>query len=214
MPFMEDDVRQRSFGQDHIPSVVDRWGIWLSARRLRRTVGSFEQKAVVDAGCGYHAEFGRTLLSKVRELTLIDVSLAPELRDLAKVNAIEGALPQALAGLHDATMDMVICNSVLEHLWTPTEALTEFHRILRPGGVCFVNVPSWRGKAVLELSAFRLGLSPAEEMDDHKCYYDPRDLWPQLVRAGFRSHDIVCRRHKFTLNTFAVCRKAVGGTAP
>lgn len=176
-------------------------------------VGSFHGKSVVDAGCGYHAAFARTLLSEVRELTLVDVSLAPELRHLPKVNAIEGALPQALAGLRDETVDVVICNSVLEHLWTPSDALTEFHRILRPGGVCFVNVPSWRGKAFLELSAFRLGLSPVEEMNDHKCYYDPRDLWPGLVRAGFLPRDIVCRHHKFTLNTFAVCRKAVGGAA-
>ena len=63
-------------------------------------------------------------------------------------------------------------------------------RILRPGGVCLVNVPSWRGKWFLELSAFRLGLSPADEMNDHKTYYDPRDLWPMLVRAGFRPQDI------------------------
>lgn len=176
-------------------------------------MGSFHGKAVLDAGCGYHAAFARTLLSEVGELALVDVSLAPELRHLRKVNAIEGVLPQALAGLRDETMDVVICNSVLEHLWAPSEALAEFHRILRPGGVCFVNVPSWRGKAFLELSAFRLGLSPVEEMNDHKCYYDPRDLWPRLVRAGFLPRDIVCRHHKLTLNTFAVCRKAVGGAA-
>jgi len=69
-----------------------------------------------------------------------------------------------------------------------------------------VNVPSWRGKRFLELSAYRLGLSPAEEIDDHKAYYDPRDLWPLLVRAGFRPSEIRCFRHKFGLNTFAVCR--------
>jgi hypothetical protein len=45
-------------------------------------------------------------------------------------------------------------------------------------------------------------------MDDHKAYYDPRDLWPLLVRAGFRPSDIRCFRHKFGLNTFAECRRA------
>jgi len=45
---------------------------------------------------------------------------------------------------------------------------------------------------VLEYSAFRLGFSPAEEMDDHKCYYDVKDFWPLLVRAGFRPSDIRC----------------------
>ena len=69
-----------------------------------------------------------------------------------------------------------------------------------------LNVPTWRGKRALELSAFRLGLSPAEEMDDHKWYFDPRDLWLMLVRAGFRPSEIRCHRHKFGLNTFAACR--------
>jgi predicted SAM-dependent methyltransferase len=96
--------------------------------------------------------------------------------------------------------------SVLEHLWDPGRTVAEFHRVLRPGGTCAVNVPSWRGKVALEYSAFKLGLSPACEMDDHKMYYDPRDLWPLMVRAGFTPHAIRCFRHKFGLNTFAVCR--------
>jgi hypothetical protein len=74
--------------------------------------------------------------------------------------------------------------------------------------MALVNVPSWRGKRYLEFSAFRLGMSPADEMQDHKAYYDPRDLWPLLVRAGFSPRDIRCVRHKFGLNTFAACRKA------
>ena len=43
-------------------------------------------------------------------------------------------------------------------------------------------------------------------MDDHKRYYDPRDLWPMLVDAGLQPSEIRIRRHKFGLNTFAVCR--------
>ena len=43
-------------------------------------------------------------------------------------------------------------------------------------------------------------------MDDHKTYYDPKDLWPLLVKAGFAPHAIACGRHKFGLNTLAVCR--------
>ena len=37
-------------------------------------------------------------------------------------------------------------------------------------------------------------------------YFDPRDLWPLLVRVGFRPSEIKCHRHKLGLNTFAVCR--------
>jgi hypothetical protein len=74
--------------------------------------------------------------------------------------------------------------------------------------MCLVNVPSWRGKRYLEFSAFKLHLSPAEEVADHKTYYDPGDLRPLLLEAGFRPDDIECYTHKFGLNTFAV------GTVP
>jgi predicted SAM-dependent methyltransferase len=94
--------------------------------------------------------------------------------------------------------------SVLEHLWEPQAVLSACHGLLKPGGSLVVNVPTWLGKRFLEFSAFRLGTSPAAEMDDHKMYYDRRDLWPLLVRAGFRPSRIRTRYHKFGLNLFAV----------
>jgi SAM-dependent methyltransferase len=201
-----DAVRARSFGQDGRLSTVDRFGIWLSGRAIRRHVKGFSGLRVGDFGCGYDARFMRTVLDDVREAVLVDVALAPDLGADPRVRAIEGHLPDALDELPDASLDVVLCISALEHLSEPGRAVRSFRRLLRPGGICLVNVPSWRGKRFLELSAFRLHLSPAAEMDDHKRYYDPRDLWPLLVDAGFRPSGIKCYRHKFGLNTFAACR--------
>src|SRR5207302_4036393 len=108
--------------------------------------------------------------------------------------------------------DVVMCNNVLEHLWEPLDTLMEMRRITAANGVVLINVPSWRGKRLLELSAFRLHTSPPDEMNDHKMYYDPRDLWPLLVRGGFRPKGIRCFRHKFGLNTFAACRNPPSAT--
>jgi SAM-dependent methyltransferase len=199
--------RESAYGQDREPGLVDRFGVWLSTRRFRRAVRDFAGKRVGDFGCGYEASFSRTLIGRAAELVLIDVALAPDLKDRAGVRAIEGSLPEALGQLEHASLDVIVLNSVLEHLWEPERTLAELHRLVRPGGVVLINVPSWRGKRFLELSAFRFGTSPAEEMDDHKAYYDPRDLWPMLVKAGFRPRDIRCFRHKFGLNTFAECRR-------
>ena len=199
-------VRARSFGQDDRLSAVDRFGIWLSGRAIRRHVKSFSSLDVGDFGCGYDARFTRTVLGEVRAAVLIDVALAPDLATHDRVRAIEGQLPDSLEQLDDESLDVVLCISTLEHLSEPERALREFRRLLRAGGICLINVPSWRGKRFLELSAFRLHLSPAAEMDDHKRYYDPRDLWPMLVAAGFLPSGIRCSRHKFGLNTFAACR--------
>jgi SAM-dependent methyltransferase len=198
--------RLTAFGQSHSPSVVDRFGVWLSARALRRELGDLAGKRLGDFGCGYHATFARSVLDEVASAVLVDVALADDLKADRRVTAIEGQLPAALAAVPDGSLDAVLCVSVLEHLSEPLEALRELRRATASGGVCLINVPSWRGKRWLEFSAFRLGLSPREEMDDHKRYYDPRELWPLLVAAGFIPHGISCHRHKFGLNTFAACR--------
>jgi SAM-dependent methyltransferase len=199
-------VRSEAFGQGYAPTAVDAFGIWLSSRRIHKAVGSFRGIALADVGCGYHAAFTRSVLPLVASAIVTDVALAPELKGLAKVTAIEGQLPGALGAVADGSVDAVICNNVIEHLWQPVETLAACRRMTRRGGVVFVNVPNWRGKWFLEFSAFRLGLSPADEMNDHKMYYGKRDLWPLLVRAGFRPQEIAVGAHKFTLNTYAVCR--------
>ena len=204
--------RERSYGEDRQLTPIDRFGVWLSSRRVRRSVRDFTGKRVADIGCGYHATIARTLLDRVERLVLLDIAVESRLAEHPRVTVIEGWLPDALARIADGSQDVVICNSVLEHLWEPLATLEELARILAPRGVLLLNVPSWRGKSFLEFTAFRLGSSP-EELNDHKMYYDPRDLWPLLVRAGFRPSDINCFHHKFGLNTFARCRKETAGGA-
>jgi SAM-dependent methyltransferase len=201
--------RQHAYGEHRQPTALDRFGVWLSSRQIRRSVGDFTGKRVADVGCGYRAAFASTILERVERLVLVDVSLDQALVEHPRVTAIPGWLPEALACVADGSQDVVICNSVLEHLWQPMAALQEMQRILVAGGMLLLNVPSWRGKVFLEFRAFRFESSP-EEMNDHKMYYDPRDLWPLLVRAGFLPRDIDCFRHKFGLNTFARCRKPGG----
>ena len=198
--------RSRAFGQLGEPSAADRFGSWLSGRRIRRYARDFTGKRIADIGCGYRATFVRSVLGEIENAVLVDIALAPDIVAHPKVRGIEGLLPDALEGLESASLDIVLCISVLEHLWEPLTALRHIRRIAAPGSLALVNVPSWRGKRFLEFSAFRLGLSPAEEMDDHKTYYDPRDLWPLLVRSGFVPHGIRCFTYKFGMNTFAVCR--------
>ena len=200
-------TRSHSYGEHSPLTPVDRIGVWLSSVAVRRHA-DLEGKRIADFGCGFDARFSRSVLGRVTGACLVDVHLAEDLKHDPKVSAMEGTIEEVLPTIPDASIDVVLCLSVLEHLSDPQVALDGFRRILAAEGVLLVNVPSWRGKMFLELSAFRLGLSPASEMDDHKRYYDPRDLWPMLVRAGFRPSHIRCYRHKFGLNTFAVCRAA------
>jgi SAM-dependent methyltransferase len=202
---MRDRARERAYGQDYQPTFVDRFGVWLSARQIRRYAGSMAGKELGDFGCGYHAAFVRRVLPELERAVLVDSALAADLKNSPKITAIEGTLPDALEQIDSSSLDLVLCISVLEHLWDPLAVLRDCLRIVRPDGICLFNVPSWRGKKFLEYSAFKLGLSPKDEMDDHKTYYDVKDFWPLLVRAGFLPSGIRCFPHKFGLNTFAVC---------
>ena len=204
------DTRATSFGEIGDPSLVDRFGVWLSKRQIQHSVGSLTDKDVADIGCGYQATTMRRYLDSVGSAVLVDLSLSDDLKVHPKITAIEGELPGVLSELPARSLDVILCMAVLEHLWEPELTLLEFRRLLRPGGVCAINVPSWAGKPVLELLAFRLGWSPADEMEDHKMYYNPRDLWPLLVRAGFRPSHIRVFKHKFRFATFAICRADEG----
>jgi SAM-dependent methyltransferase len=200
--------RVHAYGETFRFTPVDRLGIWLSVRQVLRWAGELRGKAIGDIGAGYRARTTGALLDRVALAYVADVSLAPDLMAHPKVRAVQGSLPASLAPIPGSSLDLVICVSVLEHVSDAPGLLHEIHRILKPGGRALINVPSWRGKWFLEFSAFRLGLSPASEMDDHKMYYDVKDLWPLLVAAGFRPSGIKCFAHKLTLNTFAVCDKA------
>ena len=127
---------------------------------------------------------------------------------LEKFTFYQGTIEEILPKLESETLDVVMLISVLEHLVEPQFAVQSAWRLLRPSGLFLVNVPTWVGKRFLELSAFRLGFSPKVEIDDHKMYYGKRDLWPMLVRSGFKPSQIQLRYHKFGLNLFAAAKKA------
>jgi SAM-dependent methyltransferase len=205
-PNSQGPVRTSSFGQHEYPTLRAWFRDRVLIRSLLRAGGPYAGKRLVDVGCGFHAVLSRTFLDQVSSATLVDIAIAPELKTHPSVTAIEGALPDALANIPSQSVDVVLCSAVLEHLWDPHDSLKEFPRLLAPGGVCLINVPSWLGKRVLEFVAFTLGMSNADEIDDHKTYYSPRDLWPLLVQAGFVPHNIKCYRQLIGVNTLAVCR--------
>lgn len=194
-----------SYGQKKL-SFVDRLGVWLSQRAILRELPIRSDLEVLELGCGYRATQLVALSSRLRRGVGVDFQLAPELASLSQFTFHEGTIEETLPRLAGQSFDAVLLISVLEHLRDPLVVLEAVRGLLKPAGTLLINVPTWHGKSFLEFSAFRLGLSPKIEMDDHKMYYDKRDLWPLLVRAGFKPSRIKLRLHKFGLNLFAVAR--------
>lgn len=197
---------EESYGQQGL-SFIDRLGVWLSQRAIRRYLPRRNDLQVLELGCGYRAAQLLALGPRLKQGIGVDFRIAPELKTLERFSFHEGTIEETLPKLTSETMDAVMLISVLEHLAEPQFALESAWRLLKPSGLLLINVPTWVGKRFLEFSAFRLGLSPKVEMDDHKMYYGKRDLWPILVRSGFEPSQIRLRYHKFGLNLFAAARK-------
>ncbi|MBI3789470.1 MAG: class I SAM-dependent methyltransferase [Gemmatimonadetes bacterium] len=61
--------------------------------------------------------------------------------DLTTDDGADFAGTAEATGRPDASVDLVLCTQVLEHVRTPWVAMREFHRILRPGGQLLITIP-------------------------------------------------------------------------
>jgi SAM-dependent methyltransferase len=113
-------------------------------RLLRGLAGQHRNPTLLDVGCwdgelsercGAALGAGRMLGVEVYE----EPALAAERRGLevARVDLETSRFPW-----EDGSVDVVVCNQVLEHLknvWLP---MAEMHRVLRPGGHAILSVPN------------------------------------------------------------------------
>jgi SAM-dependent methyltransferase len=198
--------RAESYGQRGL-TFVDRLGVWLSYRAVNRFLPRRNGLEVLELGCGYHAGHLTALRPRLKRGIGVDIKIAPHLHDVEHLTLHEGSIEEILPRLQEERLDAILLISVLEHLREPLFTLESIWQLLKPSGVLLVNVPTWLGKFFLEFSAFRLGLSPKFEIDDHKMYYNKRDLWPLLIRSGFKPSQVKLYYHKFGLNLFATAMK-------
>ena len=201
-------TRHISFGTSGL-SLVDKFGIWLSRQSIIRELVGRRDLSVLELGCGYAARNLFAIEDRASSLVAVDFNLSDAVKQHPKFVAVESNIDGALPQMANHKFDLILLISVLEHLEAPLRILIECKKMLRPGGVLLVNVPTWLGKIFLEYAAFVLKVAPKEEMDDHKMYYDKRDLWPVLVKAGFLPSNLKLRYHKFRLNLFASARKEI-----
>jgi SAM-dependent methyltransferase len=195
-----------SYGKKKL-TFVDRLGVWLSQRAISRELADRSNLEVLELGSGFRATQLVALGPRLQRGVGVDFQIDPQLLGRDNLTFYQGTIEEALPKLQAQTFDAVLLISVLEHLSDPLFVIQSVRGLLKPSGVLLINVPTWRGKGFLEFFAFRLGLSPKIELDDHRMYYDKRDLWPLLVRAGFKPSAIKLRYHKFGLNLFAAAQR-------
>lgn len=85
----------------------------------------------------------------------------------------------------DNSFDRIICSHVLEHIETDEKAISELYRILKPGGIALIAVPTYGDKTEEDLS-----LTPAQRKLEYGINIHVRlygtDISKKLEKAGFK----------------------------
>lgn len=112
---------------------------FLAHRALHAEISRMAGNAVgtvIDVGCGtapYRALFAHTRYIGI------------EVASGSEFGSAKGGADVLYDGqrlpLADGSVDNVLCNQVLEHVFEPTAFLSELRRVLRPGGRLMVTVP-------------------------------------------------------------------------
>jgi ubiquinone/menaquinone biosynthesis C-methylase UbiE len=201
-------MRKNSFGENYELKMLDHFGEFLSKRNFTSILkkNNNDYKVMLDVGCGYNAKLTAGIRNKFRKSYLADIALNPDLvkQDKKDLELLQGPIEQTIKKIPSQSIDFIVANNVLEHLKNPQSTLDEFRRVIRSNGLIFINVPNWKGKFFLEIAAFRLGLAPEEEMQDHMNYYSRQELWTLVRRSDFNPRAISITSKKFFLNSTAV----------
>jgi SAM-dependent methyltransferase len=123
-------------------------GVTLALWRAARPCTSAVQGRVLDAGSG-RGSWREVICSNGAIYESID--LAPRGGDRPTWVGDVMRMPQVPEGRYDA----IVSHQVLEHLPRPWDAVSEFHRVLRPGGSLIVSVPHLSRRHELPHDYFR-----------------------------------------------------------
>jgi 2-polyprenyl-6-hydroxyphenyl methylase/3-demethylubiquinone-9 3-methyltransferase len=115
--------------------------IEMRLRYLDRLVDVGGRRSVLVLGCGPRPQAIRILLSHGYDAVGVE-PVAAFARSAREFLGDQGRVLEGAAEgipLPDASMDLIFCDSVLEHVTSPSQSLAETFRVLRPGGVCFIT---------------------------------------------------------------------------
>ena len=110
-------------------------------RYLNRLVDLAEGSKVLVIGCGPRPEAMKVLIQS--GLSVVGIEPAPLfVRSAHEYLGCEGLVLEGAAEsipVPDDSQHLVICDSVLEHVVSPTKSLDEMRRVLRPGGIAYIT---------------------------------------------------------------------------
>lgn len=163
--YSEPDTSLHQNVMDHmIPKIVDEYNL-------------DDSKKIVDIGCGQG--YGMLKFAELGCTNISGLTLSKEDADAARDRGFEVAEEDmSFQSADDNTYDMLFARHSLEHSPYPLLTLLEFYRVLKPGGLAYIEMPSPQCSRLLE------------EYDNHYAIMGPRQWTCLMKRAGFERLDI------------------------
>ncbi len=174
----------------------------LRVRRVLPTLKRYPDCHLLDIGCGWDYRLLRTVEPFVKNGIGIDYKVQE--MDNGKIKTIKMIMTDALPFASES-FDVVTMLAVLEHLSDPPNMVKEIGRVLKKNGRIVITVPSKAAQPVLEFLSYRLKIVNADEIKDHKKYYNRAELEKLFSQVG-----MLIEHHEYfqmCMNNFCLIKK-------
>ena len=183
-------------------TILDKFLYEYRTSKIKPYIKKYDNCKLLDIGCGTEARLLKAIEQYISYGVGVDFK-PPELKT-KKLETIKLTIENKLP-FENESFDIVTMLAVIEHLSYPEDILKEINRILKKDGILLITVPSKIAKPILEFMAFKLKIINREEIEDHKKYYNKKDLIISANNANFyiKKH----RYFQFGCNNFAIFAK-------
>ena len=138
-----------------VPGATLNTGAGRNLRTFERLLAARPAPLLLNVGCGSRFLGGSRLAGG--DARLVNLDILPQ----APVQVVGDAQRLPFAG---ETFDGIVCQAVLEHLPRPWDAAGEMARVLRRGGVLYVEVPFLQGYHPTPRDFYRFTLEGLQEL--------------------------------------------------
>ena len=161
---------------------------------------------MLELGCGYGATQLIALEPRLKRGIGVDFQIAPELHMLERFTFFQATIEEILPKLEVKRWTWS-CSFRCWNTWLSRSSSSNLHGDYSDLQDCSVQCPDLGREAIPGVFCFPAWPQSESRNGRSQNVLRKRDLWPMLVRAGFKPSQIRLRYHKFGLNLFATAQK-------